>query len=170
MGLVCSALSVGCSLPSAAATQELLPVAWQRFENKVFLSHFSARGSTSTSTATDSGWRVGFKRTLQVLCRLVQWCYRLQLIMALRSAASPMLFVQSSGNGKAGLVLQLLKTESFLEVEMLIISIVLSRGANSYCAPVSCFSLSWAPSLMLLTRRTSKCCRLGGFQWLKRRR
>lgn len=80
-----------------------------------------------------------------------------------KGAISPAPLVQPRRNGKAALVLQFLEIENFVELEMLIIiSIVLSRGANLLqCPHELLLSLSWTPSPLPLTSgRMSKCFRL----------
>ena len=52
-----------------------------------------------------------------------------------KGAISPAPLVQPRGNSKAALVLHLLEIENFVELEMLIISIALSRGANLLQCP-----------------------------------
>ena len=67
-----------------------------------------------------------------------------------KGVISPAPLEQPCGNGKAALVLQLLEIENFVELEMLIISIMSSGGANLLPCPHELL-LSWAPSPLALT-------------------
>lgn len=75
-------------------------------------------------------------------------------------AISPVLLVQPHGSSKVALVLLLLEIENFVELEMLIISIVSSRQANLLQCPRELL-VSWALLLLPLTSgRIRRCFRL----------